>query len=227
MDARQRKPLLALDVRRLPEGLHSDGGAKGRYPRVTDTSARGYLLRYMIAGRQRDMWLGSIREISLAQAREDAAEAAHETLPLGWRIAKYADQSGSSDDLRLPQDRIDAGGGGRGRGSPGGPRAHLTDQGRDGPAGVSATQAGDALGRGARPIHKNPVAAAVYLLPKQRAKVAHHAAMPCAEISGFVKTLREVGAAAGTLALLFTILTAARPGEVGGAAWADLGGISL
>lgn len=68
-------PLGALDVKRKPAGLHQDGEVKGLYLRVTDSGARGFLLRYMLAGRRRDMWLGSTREITLAQARDDARAA--------------------------------------------------------------------------------------------------------------------------------------------------------
>lgn len=68
-------PLGPLDVKRKPAGLHQDGEVKGLYLRVTDTGARGFLLRYMLAGRRRDMWLGSTRETTLAQARDDARAA--------------------------------------------------------------------------------------------------------------------------------------------------------
>lgn len=69
---------------------------------------------------------------------------------------------------------------------------------------------------------KNPVAAAVELLPRQRAKVEHHAAMPYAEVPAFMAELGAAAPAAGTLALRFTILTAVRSGEVRGATWAEI-----
>lgn len=68
-------PLGPLDIKRKPAGLHQDGEVKGLYLRVTDTGARGFLLRYMLDGRRRDMWLGSTRETTLAQARDDARAA--------------------------------------------------------------------------------------------------------------------------------------------------------
>lgn len=52
-------------------------------------------------------------------------------------------------------------------------------------------------------------------------KVRHHPALPYVELSPFVKRLRESDAAAGR-ALLFTILTAARTGEVIGATWSEI-----
>src|SRR4051812_26479927 len=73
MDLR-RKPLSALDLRRRPAGLHSDAEVRGLYLRVSDTGARGFLLRYMLDGRRRDMWLGSTAELSLSEAREAARD---------------------------------------------------------------------------------------------------------------------------------------------------------
>lgn len=60
------------------------------------------------------------------------------------------------------------------------------------------------------------------LLPKPSkvAKPRHHAAMPYADLPAFVAKLR-LGDSASRLALEFTILTAARTGEVTGAAWAE------
>lgn len=60
------------------------------------------------------------------------------------------------------------------------------------------------------------------LLPKPSkvARTAHHAAMPYADLPVFMATLRA-GHSISRVALEFTILTAARTGEVTGAAWAE------
>ncbi len=58
-------------------------------------------------------------------------------------------------------------------------------------------------------------------LPKQRAKVRHHAALPYAELPVFMRELRE-RETMGRLALEAVILTAARSGEVRLATWAEL-----
>lgn len=60
------------------------------------------------------------------------------------------------------------------------------------------------------------------LLPKPSkvARTAHHAAMPYADLPVFMATLRA-GDSISRVALEFTILTAARTGEVTGAAWAE------
>jgi integrase len=68
----EQRALTALDVRNRPSGLHQDGAVAGLYLRVTDTGARGFLLRFMLAGRRRDMWLGSTSELTLAEARDQA-----------------------------------------------------------------------------------------------------------------------------------------------------------
>ena len=64
---------------------------------------------------------------------------------------------------------------------------------------------------------KDPVGAAVQLLPRQRDKVEHHVAMAYVDVPAFIERLRSMSLAAGTLALEFAILTAARSGEVRGA----------
>ena len=61
------------------------------------------------------------------------------------------------------------------------------------------------------------------LLPTRArvAEVVHHAALPWREIGGFVARLRQHNSTASR-ALEFTILTAARTGEVIGARWSEI-----
>jgi integrase len=54
-------------------GLHGDGG--GLYLQVAPTGAKTWIYRYQIAGRRRDMGLGSADVYSLAEAREKARTA--------------------------------------------------------------------------------------------------------------------------------------------------------
>jgi integrase len=58
-------------------------------------------------------------------------------------------------------------------------------------------------------------------LPRQPAG-GHHAAMPYADVPGYLTRLRASGGVWGRLALEFTILTAARSGEVRGARWSEV-----
>lgn len=71
---------------------------------------------------------------------------------------------------------------------------------------------------------RNPVPAASELLPKQRAKVQHHAAMPYGDVPALMTRLTARAPASGALALTFAILTAGRSGEVRGAVWSEIQG---
>jgi integrase len=63
-----------VETRRLP-GLFADGG--GLYLQVTASGARSWIFRYQLAGRRRDMGLGSAERfgVTLAEARERARAA--------------------------------------------------------------------------------------------------------------------------------------------------------
>jgi len=66
--------LTAVSVKgQLKPGRHTDGGGLHLY--VKDTDRRTWVLRFMRAGKSRDMGLGSFPEVSLAEAREKAATA--------------------------------------------------------------------------------------------------------------------------------------------------------
>jgi integrase len=54
-------------------GRHSDGG--GLYLNVTASGARSWVFMWKVAGKRREMGLGSLREVPLARARQRAAEA--------------------------------------------------------------------------------------------------------------------------------------------------------
>src|SRR5262245_21009799 len=70
---RTRDNLSALAIRRLmTPGYHADGG--NLYFRVSPGGARGWIFRFAMHGRTRDMGLGSFPDVSLAKARELAAE---------------------------------------------------------------------------------------------------------------------------------------------------------
>lgn len=69
-----RKPLTVLAVANLKPGFHAVGGAPGLYALVRPTGGRFWILRYQMAGKRRDMGLGSLDLVSLADARERAHE---------------------------------------------------------------------------------------------------------------------------------------------------------
>ncbi|MBM3566321.1 MAG: DUF4102 domain-containing protein [Alphaproteobacteria bacterium] len=66
--------LTALAVTRAKEpGLYGDGN--GLYLQVSRVGSKSWLLRFRLHGRRRDMGLGSLADVSLADAREKAQDA--------------------------------------------------------------------------------------------------------------------------------------------------------
>lgn len=66
--------LTAMTVRQLQgAGRYPDGG--GLYLQITPTGARSWIFRYRVAGRERQMGLGPLAFVSLAEAREKARAA--------------------------------------------------------------------------------------------------------------------------------------------------------
>ena len=64
--------LTALKVKSLEPGRHAD--AHGLYLLVKESGSRSWVLRMQTAGRRRDFGLGSLRDVSLAEARDAAAD---------------------------------------------------------------------------------------------------------------------------------------------------------
>ena len=72
--AKQLHTLSARTVATLTtRGRHSDGG--GLYLNITASGARSWVFMWKVAGKRREMGLGSLRDVPLAKARERAAEA--------------------------------------------------------------------------------------------------------------------------------------------------------
>ena len=71
--ARTVNQLTAAKVQRLKApGMYPDGA--GLYLQVTGENAKSWLLRYSLRGKSREMGLGSLRKVSLAEARRKAAD---------------------------------------------------------------------------------------------------------------------------------------------------------
>ena len=66
-------PLNARKVETASPGRHGDG--RGLFLYVKPSGARSWVLRYQLSGRRRDLGLGAYPDVSLAMARERAAEA--------------------------------------------------------------------------------------------------------------------------------------------------------
>jgi integrase len=64
--------LSAVSIGKLAPGMHNDG--HGLYLRVSDAGTRSWIFRFTLAGKTRDMGLGSTSVVSLAAARRRAQE---------------------------------------------------------------------------------------------------------------------------------------------------------
>jgi hypothetical protein len=69
---RGEKRLTVRQVQTLPEGYHADGG--GLYLQVTGSGARSWIFRYQRDHKRREMGLGSVSALGLAEARQSASE---------------------------------------------------------------------------------------------------------------------------------------------------------
>jgi integrase len=71
--ARTIGKLTALQIgRKLSPGMHADGG--GLYLQVTETGAKSWIFRFMIRGKRREMGMGSLSAVGLADARAATME---------------------------------------------------------------------------------------------------------------------------------------------------------
>ncbi len=59
-------------TRESKKGMHADGG--GLYLHIAELGARSWIFRFMLNGRAREMGLGPVHTISLAEARAKATE---------------------------------------------------------------------------------------------------------------------------------------------------------
>ena len=237
-------------VRRARPGRHADGN--GLYLLVRPNGARSWVQRLVIHGKRRDLGLGGYPLVRLAVAREAAAEnrrvarsggdpvaaSARKAVPsvrevfeevvaarrVSWRHpaterkwrrlfdtlalprigAKPVDQVTLADlrEIVLPH--------WHGRGSTGSVlRQHLDSVMR------WSVAHGHRL--------DNPAEHLKTLAPKVRAVVHHHPSLPHRKVREAMSAVQASAAdEAVRLALLFTVLCAARIGEVAGATWSEI-----
>lgn len=242
--------LTATGVKHAKPGRHAAGD--GLYLLVSESGAKSWLLRVQFRGRRRDIGLGAIAELSLSEAKdlarelrkvakagrdpiaardksksetptfEEAAKACHEARSSGWE-KRHADAFLASLKQhayprlgRLFVDSVDE-------------RdivAALSPLWHDKPSAARKlrqrinTVLDYAKGHGWRPIGA-PRDSLRPLLAKQ-ARSGNFSAMPYADVPNFVSALRAKPTSVGRLALLFTILTSARSGEVRSARWSHV-----
>ncbi|WP_019571254.1 site-specific integrase [Thioalkalivibrio sp. ALMg3] len=100
---KQAKEMGALEVKRLDRpGFHAVGGVSGLLHRITETGARGWVLRVTVAGKRRHYGLGGYPDVSLAQAKERARELKDQL----WRgIDPVAERKAANDARRAEEAR--------------------------------------------------------------------------------------------------------------------------
>ena len=248
------KALWAVRVRAISKpGRYADGN--GLYLVVDPSGAKRWILRTVVRGKRRDIGLGGLRLVSLAEAREqavlyrklarnggdpvaerrrerrpvptfeEAARAVHAEHSAAWRNPKHSgqwintlahyvfpmmgdrrvDQIETPDVLRvLAPIWLTR------------PETARRVRQRIGAVLDWANAAGFREG-------ENPVAGVGKGLPRQPDRKAHHAALPYADVPGFLVALRaaDVGLSA-RLAFEFLVLTAARTSEVLAARWDEI-----
>ncbi|WP_417794487.1 tyrosine-type recombinase/integrase [Terasakiella pusilla] len=262
--AHKQKKLSAVAVRNMTKaGLFADGG--GLYLQVTKSGAKTWIFRFMMAGRRRDMGLGPVHTVNLAEARDEAlncrqlirqgidpiekrkteqlsakAEAvktvtfrecaenyikAHEP---SWKNAKHIAQWTSTLTTyvyptfgALPVTEVDTG---------------LIMKVIE-PIWATKTETASRVRGRIEAIldwatvrkfrsGENPArwkGHLDHLLPSKSKlqKEKHHSALPYDQISDFISSLHKQNGISAS-ALEFTILTAARTGEVIEAAWSEI-----
>ena len=248
------KALTALQVKSFKApGRYTDGN--GLYLVVEKTGSKRWMLRTVVQGKRRDIGLGGVTLVSLAEAREkaltyrksareggdpvaerkqvakvvptfaEAVERVHGEHKASWKNGKHAAQwRNTLQSYALPHigdrrvDQVD---------TPDVLRvlapiwmvkqetARRVRQ-RLGTVFDWAKAAGFRTG-------DNPIEGVEKGLPRQGERDSHHAALPYAEVPGFVSQLRTSNQGeVAKLAFEFLILTAARTGEVIGAEWREV-----
>ena len=242
--------LTTLKVKSAKPGRHGDGA--GLYLLVSDTGARSWVLRVQVSGKRRDIGLGALSDATLEEAREKArhlrkvaraggdviatrdkakltiptfkaaAEACHEARKAGWK-SRHADAFLSTLKLHvfpkigsLRVDSVDEKD----------IVSVLSPLWRDKPAAARklrqrmGTVLDFAKGSGWRSAGA-PRDGLRPLLSKQD-RPGNFASMPYSDVPPFMAVLINKADTLGRLALQFTILTAARSGEVRSAMWSHI-----
>jgi integrase len=239
--------LTAKSVERAKPGRHADG--LGLYLLVSKTGAKSWVLRVQVHGRRRDIGLGSIAELTLAEARDKARElrkvAKSGRDPIAARDrAKFAVPTFEAATESCYRD---------------GPPSRWSKRHADaflaslkqhamprlGRLLVDSIEDGDVAAVLMPLWHDKPAAArklrqrirtvldfsklkgwratgAPQLSLGKQPRSGNFSMMPYADVPTFVAGLREKPTSAGRLALLFTILTASRSGEVRNARWSQI-----
>ncbi len=261
--ARVINKLSAAKVKNSGPGLHADGA--NLYLQVSPAGAKSWSFRFMLKGRTREMGLGPLHTVGLAEARAKAVamrqmlldgidpidvrqearkkaalEAAGTTTfevvaqayikahEAGWSNAKHAKQwtatlesyaypvlgkvAVSSVDLALVTKVLEPIWKQK-------PETASRLRGRIGAVLDYATTKGWRTGD--NPARWRGHLENLFPATGKISRVQHHGALPWAEMPAFIKELRAQGGLAAN-ALLLTVLTATRTGDVIGALWREV-----
>ena len=250
MARRRTHRLSALFIKTAPPGAHCDGD--GLYLRVDRSGARRWVQQLTIRGRPRSLGLGSVRLVSLAEAR--AVALAHRTLARagGDPLAEKRRASGmpTVEDAaaRVLEQRRTGWGGKYAREWAARLRVHAFP--RLGPLPVSDVTTADVLAvltplwydkpETARCVRQqlgaimtwavavghrpdNPVAPVGQVLGPQRDVVRHRPALPHGEVAEAIQRVQASKASTSVkLGFEFLVVTATRSGEVRLATWDEV-----
>lgn len=263
MARRSMNRLIATQLNKLPAGMHPDGG--NLWLQVSAAGTRSWSFRFTMHGKQREMGLGPLTTITLAEARAKALEARKQLLdgidPIEARKAlrtRAALAAATAMTFKACAEAyIDAHKAGwknpvHAAQWPATMQAYVYPAIGDTPVQsvdvdhvlkvlnpiwtTKTETASRVRGRMERIIDwakvrgyrngENPARLRGnldHLLPRKSKvqKVEHHAALPYADAPAFAADLRR-RSGNGARALEFTILTAARTGEVIGATWPEI-----
>jgi integrase len=243
--------LTALKVRTALPGKHGDG--RGLQLVVSSTGARKWVFRIRRHGRSHEYGLGSYPSVSLADAREKAAElkrrikagldpraSSHPVIPTFWQLTVEV-VSSLENGFSNPKHKAQWWSTLKSYGAPlhskrvdlittadiieilkpiwlVKPETASRLRGRIEKILDAAKAKGFRDGENPASWRGN----LDHLLPRQRREErGHFKAMPFEEVPAFVALLLQKGTAAH-LALIFTIITAARSGSVLGAKWSEI-----
>jgi integrase len=247
-------PLNAKKVAAAPPGRHGDG--RGLFLYVKTTGARSWVLRYQVDGRRRDLGLGAYPDVSLAMARERAAQARRliangedpiaqkqqakpktfrdaaleliESKRPGWKNAKHAAQWVSTLEAyafpklgQMQASRIETADVIAALKPIWSKKPETANRVRQRIEAVIDYASALGIRSGDNPARWRGHLDNLLPKPKKMRAVQHHPALPHSEIAGFMAALENRSGVAAR-ALGFTILTAARSGEVRGMTWAEI-----
>lgn len=251
---RRRHPHKALSVRAIQAakrpGRMADGG--GLYLLVAPGGSKSWMLRTVVMGTRRDIGLGSIDLVSLAEAREEAVRlrkiARDGGDPLGERRrravptfesaarqvhalhgASYRNEKHRKQWLASLADVFTAFGSKRVDAVTSADILTAVS-----PKWLTRPETSRRVLQRIRIVFEwckaqglcsgdNPTQGVAKVLPRHRGVQAHHAALPYQQIPAFVRALRDAGAGEIVkLAFEFTILCASRTSETLKATWAEI-----